>query len=191
MIKKTLSILALSGLLLLPLSHCAKSDELGDAEVNEIFNVLFLALNEALGEANASATVTARPVAGNRTTGDIIYTILWQGSGEFEGISFNGSVSVNTDSGYYAGDYLFTIILYDASPSLKQTVIINSAMGMTLFSGNAYKQTFLSNNEADFEMIIGTKKYSGAYDYDLDAVGSAVTYKGTVVINGKSYNLSY
>ena len=191
MLKKTLVIMALLGLLLLPLCRCAKSDELSDAEVNEAFNALFMVFDQALSEANASAmATTAGQAAGIRPAGDITYTVNWVGSGRFEGVTLKGSITANPESGYYAGDYTFTIFLFDASPSPKKTVIINSATGLTHFSGNAYQLTHGSNNDADFNIIIGTKQCNGTYDYDIDAVGTSVKYTGTVVFCGKEYNIS-
>lgn len=194
MIKKTLTIMVLSGLLLLPLSRCAKSDKLSAAEVNEIFNTLCLAINDALSQANSSAAATSGRVAENKRAAEVItYQVNWQGSGEFEGISLTGWFKADTESGVYEGNYSYRITLYDASTSLKNTVIINSGSGRAVFNGQAseFMQFHHSENHEDFNLIIGTTQYDAVVDYTLNAVGSTVTYGGTVILNGKEYTLSY
>lgn len=191
MIKKTLVIVALSGLLVLPLNFCKKTDELGEAEVNEVFTALCSVFDDALSEANSSAMAAVRRTAESRhANGEITVTVDWEGSGRFEGISLKGSISADPETGYYAGGYTFTIYLYDASPSLQKTVIFNSVIGLAHFSGNAYQLTHHTNSDADFDMIIGTKQCNGTYEYDLEAVGTAVTLQGVIAINGKEYILS-
>jgi len=191
MIKKTLAIILLSGLLVLPLNYCKKSDELSDAEVNEIFNTLCRVFNDALSQANASATAAVRSQAGTRRAADVIvYNVDWEGNDQFEGIWLRGSMTVDTDSGFYDGAYAFGIGLYDASSGLNKTVIINSGSGIMTFNGNAYAQILHSQNHQEFDMIIGTTPYKGVIDYELDAVGTQVTLEGTVVLNGKAYALT-
>jgi hypothetical protein len=189
--KKTLAILVLSGLLALPLTYCKKSDELSAAEVNEIFTALSRVFDDAMNEANSSAMAAVRRKAESRhASGEITVTVDWEGTGRFEGISLKGSISVDPETGYYAGEYTFTITLYDASPSLQKTVIFNSAIGLAIFSGNAYQMIHHTNSDADFDMIIGTKPCRGTYEYDLEAAGTTVTLKGVIVVNGKEYALS-
>ena len=59
------------------------------------------------------------------------------------------------------------------------------------FNGNALAQILHSQNHREFDMIIGITQYKGIIDYELDALGTVVTYQGTVVLNGKVYSISY
>lgn len=193
MIKKALSILTLSGLLLLPLSRCAKSDELSDAEVNEIFNTLCLAINDAMSQANASAMASTGRPAGTRHVADVITRYIdWQGSGAFAGFSVQGHITADTDSGVYDGSYTYLIRQFDASANQKQTVILQYANGQSVFNGQAseFMQFYHGENHDEFIIIIGAKSYNGSEYYTLDAVGGVVTLRGTVILNGKEYALS-
>ncbi|MCX6555972.1 MAG: hypothetical protein NTW95_00835 [Candidatus Aminicenantes bacterium] len=192
MVKKTLSILVLSGFLLLTLGRCAKSDELSSAEVNEIFNVVCLAINDALGQANASAMASTGRPAGTRHGADIITRYIdWQGSGAFAGVSVQGHITVDTESGVFDGSYTYLIRQFDAS-NQKQTVIIQYANGQSVFNGQASEFMQFSHweNHDEFVIIIDGKRYDGSEYYTLDSVGSVVTLGGTVILNGKEYALS-
>jgi len=59
------------------------------------------------------------------------------------------------------GVYAFGIDLYDASTSLKNTVILNSGTGIMTFNGNALAQILHSQNHQEFDMIIGITQYKG------------------------------
>jgi hypothetical protein len=191
MIKKTLSILALSGLLLLPLSCSKKSEELSDSEVNEVFNTLCLVIDRAMSQANASATTISGHVAESRHAADIITRYInWAGEGDLLGVSLVGWITVNTDTYEYNGEVTIAMGLYDAS-SDQNILIINSLNGKLSFNGVAAPtiQSHHAEHLFEFDMIIGTTQYIGAAEYDVDALGSAITISGTVVLNGKSYPL--
>lgn len=190
MLKKTLSILVLSGFLALTLGRCAKSEELSSAEVNEIFNVICQAISDALSQASATAS-TGRP-AGTRHSADVITRYIdWQGSGAYAGFSVQGHITANTDSGVYDGSYTYLIRQFDAS-NQKQTVIIQYANGQSVFNGQASEFMQFSHweNHDEFVIIIDGKRYDGSEYYTLDSVGSVVTMGGTVILNGKEYPLS-
>ncbi len=190
--KKVLSVMVLSGLLLLPLSCSKKSDELSDSEVNEVFNTLCLLIDRAMSQANASATATGGLVVESRHTTDIITrTINWVGEGDLLGVSLIGSITVNTDTYEYQGEVTITMGLYDASYD-QNILIVNSLNGKLTFNGLAAPtiQSHHAEHLYEFDMIIGTTRYIGAAEYDIDALGSAITISGTVVLNGKTYRLS-
>jgi hypothetical protein len=192
MIKKTLSVMVLSGLLLLPLSCSKKSDELSDSEVNEVFNTLCLVIDRAMSQANASATATGEHAAESRHAADIITrTINWVGEGDLLGVSLAGRITVNTDTYEYQGEVTIVMGLYDASTD-QNILIVNSLTGKLTFNGVAAPtiQSHHAEHLYEFDMIIGTTQYIGAAEYDVDALGGAITISGTVVLNGKTYRLS-
>lgn len=193
MIKKTLTILVLSGLLLLPLSRCAKSDELSNDEVNEVFNTLCLLIDRAMSQANASATASGGYVAESGHTTDIITRYInWEGEGDLLGVSLVGRITVNTDTYQYQGEVTIAMGLYDASYN-QNILIVNSLNGKLTFNGVAAPtiQSHHAEHLYEFDIIIGTTRYIGAAEYDVDALGSAISINGTVVLNGKEYTLSY
>jgi len=190
MVKKALAILVLSGLLL-SLSCSKKSDELSDAEVNEVFNTLCLVIDRAMSQANASATAAGGHVAESRHAADIITrTIHWVGEGDLLGVSLVGRITVNTDTYEYQGEVTIAMGLYDASYD-QNILIVNSLNGKLTFNGVAAPtiQSHHAEHLYEFDMIIGTTRYIGAAEYDVDALGSAITISGTVVLNGKTYRL--
>jgi hypothetical protein len=186
-------MLALIGLLLLPLSCSKKSDELSDAEVNQIFNVLCLAIDDALSQASASVMTTNGHTANIRHAAVVITRqVNWVGSGKFAGFTVTGHITADTESGVYDGSYTYYISQYDASDILKQTVIINYANGQSTFNGQASEQLQFhhAENHDEFVIVIGTTRYDGSEYYTLDAVGGVVTLHGTIILNGKEYTLS-
>jgi hypothetical protein len=192
MIKKAFLTL-LAALLLLPLSRCAKSAELSNSEVNEVFNALCLLIDDALSAAYSSATAASGRMAENRHAAVVITRDFnWQGSGLFSGISLIGTITVDTDTYGYVGVSTIEVGLYDASSNLENNLIVNYMYGKITFSGIASPalQIHNSQNQYEFDMIIGTTKYKGTADYDVEAVGTRVTWAGTVVLNGKSYHIS-
>ncbi len=194
MIKKALAIMAMVGLLLLPLSRCKKADELSADEVNEIFGVVCLAINDAISQANASALApTGRAAVPRRSAEVITRYIDWQGTGAYAGFSIQGHITADTESYVYNGSYTYLIRQYDASANLKQTVIIQYANGRAEFNGQAaeFLQFHHAEHHDEFVIIIGATRYDGSAYYTLNMVGGVVTLGGTIVLNGKEYPLSY
>lgn len=189
MIKKRLAAMAVAGLLLLPLSCSKKANELSDSEVNEVFNTLCLLIDRAMSQANASAT--ARREAESWQASDIITRYInWVGEGDLLGVSLVGRITVNTDTYEYQGEVTIAMGLYDASYN-QNILIVNSLNGKLSFNGVAAPtiQSHHAEHLYEFDIIIGTTRYTGAAEYDVDALGSAITLDGTVVLNGKSYNI--
>jgi len=192
MIKKTLAILVLSGLLLLPLSCSKKSDELSDSEVNEVFNTLCLLIDRAMSQANASAMAAGGHVAESWQAADIITRYVnWVGEGDLLGVSLVGWITVDTVTYEYKSEVTIAMGLYDAS-SDQNILIVNSLNGKLAFNGVAAPtiQSHHAEHLYEFDIIIGTTQYIGAAEYDVDALGSAITISGTVVLNGKTYSIS-
>jgi hypothetical protein len=192
MIKRILAILALSGLLLLPLSRCKKSDALSDSEVNEVFNTLCLLIDRAMSQANAGAMAAGGHAAESRNPADVITRYInWEGAGDLLGVSLVGWITANTDTYEYRGEVTIAMGLFDASYD-QNVLIVNSLNGKLTFNGVAAPtiQSHHAEHLYEFDIIIGTTRYIGAAEYDIDALGSAMTIKGTVVLNGKTYDLS-
>ena len=77
---------------------------------------------------------------------------------------------------------------YEAGAAVAHVHVRNPETGQPSPEMELFKQV-LQKVKSKCDMIIGTTRYIGAAEYDVDALGSAITISGTVVLNGKTYRL--